>query len=246
MEEDNNTALKIPIKPPIGGLRKGILANKANFDNKMKDIDPQTVPNRLGMVIDDSGSMGTDGMNNAHLAVKGFTASCSMLDTSIAVYPLNKEPKHLICNYDLVNLFVSTIMATGSTPIYAILDKLVTNEPITRAVLFSDGSPTDASIISDVDEGSYNFGFKKPKEAALTCLNKYIAKEIPIDTIFIGHEDSHGYKEMKEIARLTNGTFIHFKDSSSLSTGLKYLAPKYRALLANAEIKARIERGENV
>jgi hypothetical protein len=51
---------------------------------------------------------------------------------------------------------------------------------------------------------------------------------------------------MKKIAELTNGTFIHFKDVSSLSGGLKYLAPRYRALLANPEIKAKIERGETV
>lgn len=242
---DENTSLKIPIKPPIGGLRKGILANKANFDSKMKDIDPQTVPNRLGLVIDDSGSMGSDGMANAHLAVKNFTANCNMLDTSIAIYPLNKEAKHLICNYDLVNLFVSSIMATGGTPIYGILDKLITNEPITRAVLFSDGSPTDSSITREYVDTV--FSDSKPKEVAIACINKYKDKEIPIDTIFIGQDEiSQGYNEMKKIAELTNGTFIHFKDSTSLSTGLKYLAPKFRALLANADIKARIERGENV
>lgn len=244
MAEDNNTALKIPIKPPIGGLKKGILANKANFDTQMKDVDPKTVPNRLGLVIDDSGSMGSEGMNNVHIAVKGFTSSCNMLDTSIAVYPLNKEHKHLICDYDLVNLFVSSIGATGGTPIYGILDKLIQGEPITRAVLFSDGSPTDSSLLGDDTSGD-SF-WRKPKEVAIACINKYKEKEVPIDTIFIGIENSSGYNEMKKIAELTNGTFIHFKDSLSLSTGLKYLAPKYRALLANADIKARIERGENV
>lgn len=244
MAEDS-TSLKIPTKPPIGGLRKGIIANKANYDQQMKDVDPKTVPNRLGLIIDDSGSMGIEGMNNAHLAVKGFTNNCNPLDTSIAIYPLNKDAQRLVCDYDLVNLYVSGLQATGGTPIYGKLTDLITKEDITRAVLFSDGSPTDSSILSS-DNNEVNSWGSKPKEVAIGTIKKYTDKEIPIDTIFIGIEESSGYKEMKKIADLTNGTFIHFKDTNSLSTGLKYLAPKYRALLANPDIKARIERGENV
>jgi len=241
----DETALKIPVKPPIGGLRKGILQNKVNFDNAMKEVDPKTVPNRLGMVIDDSGSMGLDGMKNAHDAVRGFTNNCSMQDTSIAVYPLNENSKPLSCNYDLVNLYVSSLHATGGTPIYKILDKMIESENMTRAVLFSDGSPTDGSLMTDYEkkDSFYN----RPFATAEAAIKKYIAKEIPIDTIYIGESDvSDGYKEMKKIAEMTNGTFIHFKDSTSLSKGLKYLAPKYRALLANADLKAKVERGEAI
>lgn len=240
---DETNSLKIPVKPPIGGLRKGILANKANYDQQMKEVDPLKVANRLGLVIDDSGSMGGQKMEDAHTAVKGFTANCNPLDTSIAVYPMNAKTQGLVCNYDLVNLYVSGIQATGGTPIYGILDKLITDENITRAVLFSDGSPTDSRLTGNNDVGL--FTYSKPKEVAIGTIKKYQEKEVPIDTIFIG-EYEDGEIEMKKIAELTNGTFIHFKDSSSLSTGLKYLAPKYRALLANADIKARIERGENV
>lgn len=239
---ENDTALKIPVKPPIGGLKKGILANKAEFDQHMSNIDPKTVPNRLGLVIDDSGSMGSDGMENAHKAVQGFTASCNMKDTSIAIYPLNKENKHLVCDYDLVNLYVSSLQATDGTPIYTVLDKLITNESITRAVLFSDGSPTDSKILSE----SENMWNSSSSEFAKKVIKLYIDKELPIDTIYIGIENSTGYNEMKEIARLTNGTFINFKDSNSLASGLKYLSPKYRALLANSEIKERIQRGEQI
>ena len=238
------TALKIPIKPPIGGLKKGILANKAEHDAHMASIDPKTVPNRLGLVIDDSGSMGSDGMDNAHKAVQGFTANCNMRDTSIAVYPLNKESKHLVCDYDLVNLYVSSLQATGGTPIYKILENLITGENITRAVLFSDGSPTDSTCLAE-EEPKYSWN-SKTTEQAKKVVKLYNQKEIPIDTIYIGIEGSSGYNEMKELARLTNGTFINFKDSHSLAGGLKYLSPKYRALLANPEIKERIQRGEQI
>lgn len=239
----DETSLKISTKPPIGGLRKGILANKDNYEQQMKDVNPKTVPHRLGLIVDDSGSMGSDGMQNVYKAVKGFTNNCSPTDTSIAIYPLNMKPKSLVCDYDLVNLFVSSLQATGGTPIYGILDLLIKEEDITRAVLFSDGSPTDSSILS----GPSNFSWdSKPKEVAIGTLKKYTDKEIPIDTIFIGNLESFGYNEMKKIAEITGGTFIHFTDSNSLASGLKYLAPKYRALLANPDIKAKIERGENV
>lgn len=240
-----NTSLKIPVKPPIGGLKKGILANKAEHDLHMSSIDPKTVPNRLGLVIDDSGSMGSDGMQNAHKAVQGFTANCNMKDTSIAVYPLNKEAKHLVCDYDLVNLYVSGLQATGSTSIYTVLEKLITDESITRAVLFSDGSPTDSSILSITSRSDW-YSSRLP-ELAQKVIKLYQQKELPIDTIYIGIENSTGYNEMKEIARLTNGIFIHFKDSLSLASGLKYLSPAHRVmLLANPEIKERIQRGEQI
>ena len=239
---ENDTALRIPTKPPIGGLKKGILANKAEHDAHMASIDPKTVPNRLGLVIDDSGSMGSDGMDNAHKAVQGFTASCNMKDTSIAVYPLNANSKHLVCDYDLVNMYVNSLQATGGTPIYSTLEKLITDESITRAVLFSDGSPKDSTVLEQ-EKSAWS---QKPVELAQKVIKLYQTKEIPIDTIYIGIEGSTGYNEMKEIARLTNGTFIHFKDSLSLASGLKYLSPKYRALLANPEIKERIQRGEQI
>jgi len=239
---ENNTALKIPIKPPIGGLKKGILANKSEHDKYMASIDPKTVSNRLGLVIDDSGSMGDDGMDNAHKAVQGFTANCDMKDTSIAVYPLNANSKSLVCDFDLVNLYVNGLRATGGTPIYTVLEKLITNESITRAILFSDGSPTDSNCIEKDNDGWSS----RSSEFAKKVIKLYNKKEVPVDTIFIGTEGSSGYNEMKELARLTNGIFINFKDSNSLATGLKYLSPRYVSLLANAEIKERIQRGETI
>jgi hypothetical protein len=51
---------------------------------------------------------------------------------------------------------------------------------------------------------------------------------------------------MEEIAKLTGGIFVWFKDSTSLNHNLKYLAPRYRALLANADMKAKVEKGESL
>lgn len=234
-------------KPPIGGLKKGIAANRAAFEQEIKQLDPTTVPNRLGLIFDDSGSMSGDPIEDAHKAVKAFTDNCNMKDTSVAVYPLNAAPKSLICDYDIVNMYVGGIDATGGTPIFAVLRQLIEKEPITRAVLFSDGDPTDGTVLGNEQQTNEDFWYgAKSKTSGLEAIKLYKDKEVPVDTIYIGIDGTKGYREMQEIARLTNGVFIHFKDSSSLSTGLKYLAPKFRALLMNPEIKERIQRGENV
>lgn len=236
MSEDK---LKVVVKPPMGGLKKGISANRANYEKQIKEINPNEVPNRLGLVMDDSGSMGQEGMENAHSAVKNFTSSCNHLDTSIALYPLNAEKKALIVDFDVVNMYANGIWATGGTPIYSVLSNLITEQPITRAIVFSDGEPTDSHILKT--ECGYSWG--DDGTIARKVIDMYIQKEISIDTIYIGEGES---KELKELARVTGGTYINFKDTKSLSQGLKYLAPKYRALLSNPELKEKIERGEKI
>ena len=237
MPEDQ---LKVVSKPPMGGLKKGILANQANYKEAMRSVDPLTVPNRLGLVLDDSTSMGTEGMDNAHKAVKGFTDSCNALETSIAVYPLTKESKALTCDYDLLNMYVLGIGPTGGTPLYGTLQKLIVEQKITRAIAFSDGGPTDSQLLE-----SDSF-FSRGSALAHSVVRQFIEKEVPVDTIFIGEKESNGHNELQELSLLTGGTCVHFTDMQTLGQSLKYLAPKFRALLANPEIKARIERGEQI
>jgi hypothetical protein len=244
MSESNNLAIK-PKLPGFGSLSKGIRANRQQAEQTIKTIDPKQVPNRLGIVFDDSGSMSGSAITDAHSAVKNFTASCNFNDTSICLYPLNKDPKPLTVDYDLLNIFVMGIQADGGTPLYTTLLKMIENDSITRGVVFSDGSPTDSKLIGHSESWD-----SKPPDFAQEIIQKYKDKEIPIDTIFIGFMHGEGttggYAEMKKIAELTNGIFIHFTDSSSLSKNLKYLAPRYRALLANAELKEKVSRGESL
>ncbi len=235
-----------PQKPPIGGFRKGIAANRDNFERTLKSIDPNTVPNRLGLIIDDSGSMGQDGMENAHTAIKSFTQSCNHTDTSIAVYPINAANKPLTCDYDLVNLYVNGIWATGGTELYSKLKELIEKENITRAIAFSDGSPTDSHISPNAEGMSNSWNWGDDGTIARKTVAMYVEKKVPVDTIYIGYDTDKPYKEMAELARVTGGVFVHFKDTASLSSSLKYLSPGFRGLLANPEIKARIERGEKV
>ena len=248
MTEDK-IAIK-PKPPTFGGLKKGIAATREKNEQTIKTLNPLECQNRLAIVVDDSGSMGHSGMEAVHKGVREFTSSCNIGDTSITIYPLNANPRGLICDYDVINIYISTIWDTGGTPLYGTLAKLIETEEITRAIVFSDGSPTDFHLLlSD--------NIEAPKESyiknqATAILDKYVTENIPIDTIYIGEDkdwsgkESSGYTEMKSIADYTGGTFCNFKDSKTLSTSLKYLAPKYRALLANEELKKRIEKGEQI
>lgn len=254
-KQDTSLATKKP--QPGLGLKRGIMSNIAQAEKTIKESDPLSVPNRLGLVFDDSGSMRDtdfDGpkISNAHTAVKNFTTSCNFTDTSICLYPLNKEGKTLTLDYDLLNIFVMGITASGNTPLYTTLKKMIEKESITRAVVFSDGSPTDSKLLGDSEN------YFPRTEIAKDVVKIFQNKEISIDTIYIGSghtmvdesEDgmvrSQGYLEMEELAKQTGGIFIYFKDSTSLSKNLKYLAPKYRALLMNEDLKRKISEGGTV
>lgn len=237
--------------PKQSPFRRSIANNIRANEAKLKETDPLSVPNRLGMIFDDSGSMGNgpdSKLEHAKTAVKNFTASCNMFDTSIAIYPLNLDGKPLTIDYDLLNLYVNGIACTGYTPLYSKLDELISRENITRAVVFSDGGPTDGRLVV-VEDGENTQQNSKTKRA-LEVITKYTTKEISIDTIYIGMEygdsKSDGYLEMEEIAKVTKGIFIHFKDATSLSKNLKYLAPKYRTLLLNTNLKEKVEKGETI
>jgi hypothetical protein len=237
------------IKDMFTPRKWGIAAKREQAQKAIADLNPLESKHRIGIVFDDSGSMGSkvddkSKIEHAHSAIRNFAASCNPHDTSVAIYPLNKESQILSCNFDLVNLYVSTIGAAGGTPLYTVTTKMLNEVDITRGVLFSDGEPTDGSgyysAIEDSDTEKERVTLKEK------MISLAVEKEIPLDCIFIGYDTEKGFSLMKEIADRTGGIFIHFKDAASLSAGLKYLAPAMRGILMNAELKAKIERGETI
>jgi hypothetical protein len=206
----------------IGSLIKkvGIQGARDESRKRMAEVKPEECINRYAIGYDDSGSM-MGSMQDAAKAVAGFLGACSPLETSVAVYPYNMESKGLTNIFDMVNAFVQGIKATGSTPLWLILARML-DAPITRAIIFSDGSPTD----SESDE-----------------ITKACDKHIPVDTVYIGSGDSD---ILKDIAERTGGIYLRFDDTVTFSKQLKYLSPKYVALLSNADLKAKIQRGENI
>jgi len=239
---DKIVTTKLPdiMKPRQSSIR----ANRQAAREAMKDVNPLTCENRLGLEFDDSGSMSGQPLEDAKNAVRNFTTSCRPQDTSIAVYPMNQESKPLTNDYDLINLYVGGLQIKGNTPLYTCLSRML-DDPITRGVIFSDGSPTDTRPAYNWNQPQLT-GDTPQNTLKQDTIAKAKQKEIPLDCIFIGQAESTGYNEMKWIADQTGGIFIHFQDSKSLSSGLKYLSPGLRGMLVNAEIKAKIERGETI
>ena len=234
---NDKIATKDQLKSPFA--KRGLARNIQEATQKLATYNPLDRKNRIGLVCDDSGSMSGEAIINAHVALSNFCQNCKPEETSLTIYPLNAAAKPLICDYDVLTIYWNSIGATGGTPLYTVLDTMIEKEPITRAVVFSDGSPTDGRILNKENEDFWGSYSSKPKE----IIKKYQDKEIPIDTIYIGLSDS---EELKEISKLTGGIYIKFTDSKSLSTSLKYLTPGLRGLLMNPEIKEKIQRGEKV
>jgi len=233
------------LKPKLG---MGISGARRAAQAKLAEIKPEECPHRLGLEFDDSGSMSGQPLRDAITAVQNFLTSCSPLETSVAVYPMNKEPKALTNDYNLINLFVGSFRDAelGGTPLYATLINMLKDGQITRGIIFSDGEPTDGRkrySAWDDEEETMKVDPETPKDKAIKSAKE---KKIPVDTVFIGYKDSNGYKEMQWIAEQTGGIFVHFTDSASLSKSLKYLSPGLRGLLTNPDIKAKIERGEQI
>lgn len=211
------------IMKPTGLAAKVAAAKNSEIS---KTFDPMSFPNRIGLIIDDSGSMGNIGMQKVHEGIDAFCKNCNYGSDALAIYPLNAEAKPLTNDLALVAIFGQTLEATGGTPLYEKLVEMLSKEPITRAVAFSDGEP--------------NGGFT----TETVCITQYKDKNIPIDAIFIGHASSGGYKMMERLAELTGGQFLHFTDVSVLGKSLKYLAPRLRYMLENAELKEKIQKGQ--
>lgn len=213
------------LKPKMG---MGISAKRRAINERLAEVKPEECLNRLGIVFDDSGSMCGKAINDAHAAVSNFLTSCSALETSVAVYPMNAECKTLTNNYTMITMYINGVDATGGTPLYRTLIKMLKEEKLTRGIVFSDGCPNNDDSVYYKDE----------------AINAAKEKEIPIDTVFIGYKDSLGYNELKNLAEKTGGIFVWFEDSTSLNRSLKYLSPGLRGLLTNPDIKQRIEKGE--
>lgn len=186
------------------------------------------LPNRIGLVFDDSGSMSGARIESAHQAIDVFVKNCNVADTALALYPLNAKTRALSTNYIDIAMYGMSIPASGGTPLYRRLLELIQNENITRAVAFSDGAPTDMNTV---------------KEEVIAA---YKEKKVPIDAIFIGDaSDTEARSKMMELAERTGGIFLHFVGPETLAKSFKYLTPAYRAMLTSGAIdKKKVERGE--
>ena len=207
-----------------GGLHSRIKAAEV-----LKEIAPvadvRNFPNRLAIICDFSGSMsdcasGSWKDNNLKTklqllqeAVQDFALRSNPNDTAIAVesFPrgfrieLTNDPQEVYMRMCGISTLGDTPMGDG---IYAALE----NHSPTRCMLISDGEQTDG-------------------DRCFEAARKAKSKEILIDTVHIGHS-SRGEETLKQIAEITGGMYMKFKDVQSFSANFHYLLPESRAQIA--------------
>lgn len=206
----------------------GLAARKAAAREKTGEqapIEPAAMKHRIGIVFDDSGSMGDEQNADAIAGVEEFLRSCVPNETAVAIQPLNKEGLRLNSNLPAVAIYVKGIRSTGGTPMIRQTNELLAANPLTRAIVFSDGAPTD------------NYGEN-------TLYKKLISYGIPIDTVYIptSYIDESCEAFMKKLAADTDGIYLRFeRGKSNFRTAFKYLSPGLRYMLADKSFVAKLE-----
>lgn len=212
-----------PIKPPfrVGTQKTGLTARReaaALATNAPVEVSPAQMKHRIGIVFDDSGSM-CDQMTTTHEAIEEFLRSCTKDQTAVAIYPLNQAPILLTSALPAIALMVKKIYATGGTHIKRATEKMFRDNKLTRAIIFSDGHNGDG----DIPESILNAG-------------------ICIDTVYIGPDDEYAIKWLQNIAKRTDGIFLHFKPgTANFKTAFKYLSPGLRYMLADRSFVDKLE-----
>lgn len=208
-----------PVKP---GSK--LVAPRSSLASRIKAAETSiaTMPNRLALCLDCSGSMCGEPIEHLKVAVSEFLDFCSFADTAVALrsFP-DKAKTELTAQKTILSLFTARLSASGGTPMFECL-RSVQELPLTRIVVVSDGCPTDANDIG--------YGL-----ASSPTISRLIDAQIPVDTVHIG-QASKGEAFMRELASLTGGIFIQFDETQSLAAGLKYLTPTKRQLLLNGEV----------
>lgn len=197
---------------------------KPTVDTTPLFTDPSKMPDRIGIVFDDSGSMSST-IRDAHKGIEEFLRNCNPKTTAIAVYPMNEQTIKLSINLPQIAKDVTAIGATGGTPAVETLETMVGVENLTRSIVFSDGS-----------FAMYNWP---------NLLPKLKTKEMAVDTVYIGHDNSYAIENLKKIADDTGGIFMHFKPgTTSFSKAFKYLSPGLRLQLMDSSFKEKVEKGQ--
>lgn len=222
----SNELIKKPafkIGAPIGlAARKKAALATATENGEVITQKPNEMPERIGIVFDDSGSMFGSLMTNAHAGVEEFLRSCNPRTTAVAVYPMNEKAMPLTTGLAVLSSLVTKLGPTGSTPLVETLESMLVKENITRAIVFSDGCP-DSSNTSTV---------------VPTCRER----KVPVDTVYIGSGDS---KFLEKLAKDTGGIYLVFSgDKSNFRTAFKYLSPGYRAMLADKSFVDKLQNGQ--
>lgn len=230
IEKKNDSSIQQPVKFGLKGMQA-----RAQELRSAPPAEVSTFPNRIGLLLDISGSMGSAVYSSEdnkakidHLkdAVGDFTTSCNSGDTAITVYSFPGSGDADFDDYgrsvptqglNLTNQpfavvgFVNGLHAHGGTPMAPAMMLLLEQQPITRALLISDG---------DADNPS----------GAIANAHHYKEAGIQIDCVHIG--DSKGGEEtLKTIAEITGGNYFKWSKVGAFARNVKYLSPGFKAML---------------
>lgn len=221
----------------LGGGR--LKAGGTSFQDRVREArrqqpSAQDVPNRLCLMLDCSGSMYGEHLNNLKDAVTNFVNRCDFFETSIAcsTFP-QSDDLELTTDPNGVTAFATGLTSGGGTPMRACVERCLSKN-MTRGIIVSDGDAGDwhRYHYDDWDESS-----KEPKPTKDELLTKYKEKGIPIDCVHIG-ASTGGEELLRWIASETGGIYLKFTDVSAFSTAFAYLTPGYRAMLTSGKVDA--------
>jgi uncharacterized protein YegL len=215
------TTLKNPLtRSGSISVPKGLHARLASPNlNVALGGDPLTRDNRIALLLDASGSMRGDKNAKLRDACVSFVNACNFSDTSVSIECFGADIRQpLTCFHPLLMTTVMTIPAEGGTPLAESMEYVLTQWPLTRAVVVSDGQP-------DRDTPCYEWA------------TRYAEAGVPCDCVHIG-ASAHGEACLQRIAELSGGRFIKFSDITSFAKSFKYLTPAFYGVLTSGGVTA--------
>ena len=223
-------------KVRVGLPRLHVAASQVEREVKSEANRAAEMPNRIALMLDCSGSMGGEKIHTLREATTGFIDSVNFDNTSCAIATFGKsndQVSDLTCDSAMLKIVISSLDAQGGTPMHKCLGDTISQISITRGVVVSDGAATDWPRSPSNWDIEHDTDVTKEPQFPVGNLEGYIEMKIPVDCVHIG-TDTNGEQLLEFIAKTTGGIFIKFKDIASFGRSLKYLSPRYRALL-NAE-----------
>lgn len=205
-----------------GGLHARLASQK--MMPPAEQINPTTLPNRIAIVGDLSGSMDSsasgrwDSQGSSKLtllkdAVQDFSLRSDNTTTAIAFESFPQGFRiDLTADKNEVWMKIMSVRTLGDTPMGSGMRAALESHSPTRCVLISDGEATDG-------EESY-------KAAHL-----YRERELICDCVHIGASTA-GEERLKKIAEITGGMFMKFTNVSSFAENFHYLLPGEREAIA--------------
>ena len=202
-------------------------AKEAQATASVGRVLPVSESDGVDLLLDDSSSMRWDSGQDdktpryVHLkdAVNAFGRDVNFSITPpICIRPFNAGPQMASSAADFVR-WTETYNPSGSTPMGNAIAEM-NNHSSKRGLLISDGDADSSPIAIEMAKASAEL------------------KKV-IDCIHIGPSEE-GERTLKQIAEITGGMFLKFKDMAAFEKSLPLLSPRKRNVLASASPKERL------